>query len=240
MNGTGIIEAFKTYLDIKTSLTAPGYEDDEVLLFLNNAQDQFISQRLFGKNFQPPAFEDNPKRVADILPLVRRQGLASALISAATTYGSGAYLIDKSTLYNGRVLYNIELDVRVTRSNPVSVDEFYRCERIKHESIGRFIQSKANKTHFLYPKITEDKDYYYVICDSHTTLVDYARGVFIVRPYPITATGLEYDGTYGATHMSLRPETHQEIVDIATTDALQILGDPRWQSKLSNEQLQTN
>jgi hypothetical protein len=132
------------------------------------------------------------------------------------------------------------IEVRVTRSYPSVTDKYYRCERIKHEHLGRFVQSETNKTHFLYPKWTENSSYYYIIGDSHTTLIDHGYATIILKPYTIYNGIAEFNNTYGSGRMSLRPDVHQEIVNMAVEQALQVSGDPRWQTKISSEKLQTN
>ncbi|KKP51373.1 MAG: hypothetical protein UR43_C0022G0011, partial [candidate division TM6 bacterium GW2011_GWF2_33_332] len=70
-----MIESFLLYYDRITSFSAPGYQTAEILVFLNNAQDDFIKDRMFGQNFQPPAFEDNQRRVADLRTIVTNLAL---------------------------------------------------------------------------------------------------------------------------------------------------------------------
>ena len=98
----------------------------------------------------------------------------------------------------------------------------------------------TNRTHFICPKLVEDVDKYYIICDYYTTSVLNARATVVLRPYPITVTSLEFDGTYSATYMSLDTSVHQEIVDLAVATALQTSGDKRYQTKVNEDQLNTN
>jgi hypothetical protein len=238
MTGQETIDSFKVYYDRVTSFSAPGYLDSEILLFLNNAQDQFIKDKVFGQNFQPPAFEDNQKRVVDISTLLARQTLTSG-INPNTGYGPQAYTISKSAVQSGRVLYTTTLEARITRLNPTVTAGYLECIKIKTEHIGKFMHSAVNKTHHVKPKFVETNNHWIMIGDSHTTLIDGARVGVIRTPYPITAAMLEYNGTYGSGVMNLHPSVHQEIVDIAVQQALQVSSDPRWQSKVNQEQLDT-
>jgi len=240
MTGAEIISAFKVYYDRVTSFSAPGYREADILLFLNNAQDQFIKDKVFGGNFQPPAFEDNQKRVVDILPLTKRALIASSQISPVTLFGVKAYGANKSAHLTGRGLYTVQFEIQVTRTNPVITEEYVRCEMIKSEHIGRFVQNAANRTHFIYPKLVEEVNKYYVICDYYTDSVLNARATVVVKPYPITAGIGEYDGTYGAGVMNLHNSVHQEIVDLAVRQALQSISDPRFQTNVAQGQIDTN
>ena len=240
MTGAEAIESFLIHYDLKTSFSAQGFTQDEILLFLNNAQDQFIKDKVFGENFQPPAFDDNQKRVVDVLPLVKRDTIYTADISINTLYGSNAFSANKSALLSGRGLYTAEFEIQVTRTNPSMTNEYVRCESVKNENIGKFVAGPANMTHFIYPKLVENQSQYFIICDSHTTAVNNAKVTVILRPYPITSISLEFDGTYSTAYMNLDTSVHQEIVDLAVATALQTSGDKRYQTKISEDQLNTN
>jgi len=240
MTGTGIIQAFLVYYDRVTSFAAPGYTTEEILLFLNNAQDEFVKDRTFGKNFQPPAFEDNQRRVADISPLVKTE-LVSTISDPTPVYGPTSYRVLKSSFGSGRVLWFIDVEGNVFRDGypEISGGEWIKCIPIKNENAANFISSKVNKTHFINPKWLQDELNVWVIGDSHLADIDELRATYIRRPYPITESILEYDGSYDATHMNLMPEVHQEIIDIAVRQALQVLQDPRWQTKVSEQQIKS-
>jgi len=242
MTGAEAIESFLIHYDLKTSFSAQGFTNDEILLFLNNAQDQFIKDKVFGENFQPPAFEDNQKRVVDILPIVKRGTLSDAMghITAAPLYGATAYSVLKSEMFSNRGLYTIEFEARITRTNPTMTDEYVRCQSIKTKNLGRFVASSINRTHFLNPKVVEEDDKYYVINDYYTTSLDQVRIMVVLRPYPITAASAEFDGTYDSNHMNLDTSIHQEIVDMAVEAALQTSADKRYQTKVNEGQMNTN
>jgi len=238
MTGAEAIESFLIHYDLKTSFSAQGFTNDEILLFLNNAQDQFIKDKVFGENFQPPVFADNQKRVVDVLPLVKRDYIPGIITDSL--YGSNSYEASKGVMFSGRTLYLVELEAKVTRTNPIMTAEYVRCEHIKTENLGRFIPSATNRTYFIYPKIVEDVYNYYIICDYYTTLISEVRATVILRPYPITATSMEFDGTYSNLYMSLDTSVHQEIVDMAVAAALQTSGDKRYQTKVHEDQKNTN
>jgi len=239
MTGAEAIESFNIHFDRVTSFSAPGYLTAEILLFLNNAQDQFIKDRAFGKNFQPPAFEDNQKRVVDLAPLLARQTITSG-VSLNTAYGSHAYTVAKSAVQSGRVLYTLGVEARVTRTNPTISAEYIKCDPMKTEYIGKFFQSATNRTHHVYPMLVETNNNWIIIGDYYTSLIDRAIIEVMRRPYPITAVMAEYNTTYAAGYMNLDPSVHQEIVDIAVHEAFLAISDQRYQAKTSQEQMNTN
>ena len=230
-----MIDAFLQYYDRITNFSAKGYEESEILLFLNNAQDEFVKERVFGKNFQPPAFDDNEKRVADIRPLIQ-----SAPISTAVSgiYGNSI----RTDPYNSdpRFIYLVSMDVQLSRTNPTITQKYIPCREISIIDAGRFRATEFNKLWFKKPVYfgTRD-DGIHIIGDYYTSFYDYARVNYVSQPWAITASSQEFDGTYADTWMSLEPQTHQEIVDIAVRHAMQSQQDPRWQTQIGEQKIKT-
>ena len=232
-----MIESFKVYYDRVTSFSAPGYEDEEILLFLNNAQDEFIKDRAFGTNFQPPAFEDNQKRVADLFAITKAKEVTTG-ISSSNLFGN-SWVVQKSSIESDSVLYTIGIRARITRTSPSITNEYVECDEIKTENTGKFAVSSVNKTHFINPKYLEEKSGYYIIGDAYTTLIDRLLVNYVMKPQPITESIQDYNETYSSSYISLPSHTHQEIVDIAVRQALQVTQDPRWQTQLGEQQIKS-
>lgn len=237
MTGAEMIESFRMYYDRITSFSAPGYLDDEILVFLNNSQNDFIKDRAFGKDFQPPAMDDNQKRVVDLFPLVTTELITGVIFSS--TYVRSYYVAGTSSGFS-RLLYMVDMEARVTRTNPDITQQFVRCNRIKVENIGKFVYSAINYTHFVNPVYFEKYGGFYIIVDTYTTALDQLKVNIIRKPYPITATIADYDGVYSADYMNLHPSVHQEIVDMAVRQALQVSQDPRWQSSVAEGQIKSS
>jgi hypothetical protein len=235
VTGSEMIASFLQYYDRITNFSAPGYEDGEILLFLNNAQDEFVKERTFGKNFQPPAFDDNEKRVADIRPLVSYDAENT---SAASIYGNSVVISTYGV--DAAFLYIVKLDVRVTRTNPTVTAEYIPAREIKMEDAGSFKDSVFNKAWFMNPVFFTVRDSgIYIIGDYYTTVMDNVRLNYVRRPKIIVAGMLEFNGNYQDGYMSLEPHVHQEIVNIAVRNALQVQMDPRWQSQVGEQQIKT-
>lgn len=218
-----MIESFLQYYDRITNFSAPGYETDEILLFLNNAQDQFIKTRAFGENWQPPAFEDNQKRVADLQLLT-----FTSSIGVTYTGSSGLYY---STLTG--TSYLIAARIKLTRTNPSVTNDWIEAKFIKSEEWNKFQQSSVNVTHHLQPVVWLQDDVLWIQCDSYVTAV-HASGLNLTRiknPVAIAATATE--------NPNFPVHAHQEIVDIAVRQALQVQQDPRWQSQVAEQQIKS-
>lgn len=229
--------AFLRYYDRVTSFSAPGYRDNEIYQFLTDAQLQFVKERTFGLGNLPPRFDDNEKRVADLFPLIETSKTISMV--ADTDYGN-TWKYSKSGSDLTRPLFTFRIEAECKRSGhpTMSTAKFIECDRIKNENAGKFRSNTFNKPHFVNPKWFETNNFYYVIADAYTTDVSGIIFTYIQEPYPIVSGMVEYDGTFDASHMSLQTATHQEIVDIAVKNALQVIGDPRWNTKMQQEQIE--
>lgn len=235
MTGQQTIDAFDVYYDKIANLAAQGYIDSEKLLFLNNAQDDFVKERVFGKNFQPPAFDDNEKRVADIRPLIKSATFGTAV---SGIYGNSIRTDPYGS--DNRFLYEIKLDVQLSRTNPTIYRKFVSCTKIRQEDAGKFRSTEFNRLWFKYPVYFGTReDGLHIIADYYTSFYDYARVDYVSRPFTITALTTDFDGGLADGRMSLEPHTHQEIVNMAVWDALGISGDERVQIATAKTQVRT-
>ena len=228
MTGAQCISSFLLLYDYLSSGNAPGYRTDDIISLLNNAQNDFIKMRMFGKNFQPPAFEQNQKRVADLQTLiVIPTGLTQAPVSTIAT--------EKIYSLPTNFLYYIDSISQLTRSNYplITSVRWLKNKVINHEDVTKFINSEINRTHFLYPVAWIEAGFLKVMGDRYTTITNgnnYTKLSYIKKPTAIANTSMTPDF----------PESvHQEIVEIAVKKGLQVIGDPRWQTASLEEQQKT-
>jgi hypothetical protein len=217
-----MIESFLVYYDRITSFSAPGYQPGEILLFLNNGQDDFIKDRMFGPNFQPPAFEENQKRVADLRTLVTSNSLT---YTTTDTIGLRQYTIPTD------FLYPIKPYALCTRSGypVITSGELMECKPVKSDQVGKLLNSTYNKTYFIKPYYTITGTSLHLIIDRFTT------NTSIILHYIKKPTELVTGGS-----CDLPIHTHQEIVEISVRQALQVLQDPRWQTAVAEDKLKSN
>jgi hypothetical protein len=216
-----MIEAFDIHYDRISSFSSPGYEVDEKLIFLNYAQGQFVKDRMFGEKFQPPAFEDNSKRVADLRTLVKP---ASLFFNSIDPVGAALYTLPTD------FLYPINANALCTRTNYpiVTSGEYFDCQTIKTEHKLKFINSTTNRTHFIKPKVVIAGTFLELIVDRFTTVTE------VLLNYIVEPTELIEGGT-----CDLPEHTHDEILDIAVMVALQTIQDPRLITKIQTEMAKT-
>ena len=218
-----MITSFSQYYDKMTNLAAPGYEDSEILLFLNNAQDNFIKSRLFGDNFQPPAFEDNQKRVADLRKLVDE-------VTVNTNFWwPSAYYKKCRGINIPDVMFITGMLAKVTRTEPTGTEEWAECDFIKREYARKFDTVSGNKPYFRRPKYFVAGYHVWVIFDAYTTGYANESHPFFLR-YIKKPTVLIVGGS-----CDLETYTHQEIIDIAVREAMQVSQDQRYETKVIEE-----
>jgi hypothetical protein len=241
MTGPLMISSFLQYYDRVTNFSAPGYEDSEILLFLNNAQDEFIRSILFGKDNQSPVIPGNRKLETDLYPLMHSIIFLSGTSTAGWWPNHKRYLLNSLTY---PMQYFIGFMVEMSRTNPtVTTTEFISCDVIDQKDADKFAWIPGvNKPHFIKPvcwlsNISNigDKIINFMY-DAYSTL-DKSTLTYTATPKPITATIGEFNNTYDPLYMSLPPHTHQSIVDIAVRQALQAIQDQRYQSKIAEQQI---
>ena len=220
-----MITSFEQYYDKATNLAAPGYEDSEILLFLNNAQDSFIKERMFGEKFRPPAFEDNQKRVADLRPLEKYTVIASTYMAASSTFTRSYYC-----QFPDDTMFLIDIDAVISRTEPLVTEKYMKCDFVKLDIARKFDTTPFNKPYFVHPKYYIETSKIYLIFDAYTVGCHNSDHPLRLR-YIKTPTALVAGGD-----CDLEDYTHQEIVDIAVRQAMQVSQDQRFETKVIEEQ----
>jgi hypothetical protein len=177
---------------------------------------------MFGKNFQPPAFEDNQKRVADLRTLIV---IANLTYSGNDSIGARQFTVPTNFMFAIKAL------AQCTRSAypVISSSEYIECNFIKSEETGKFINTTYNRTHYLKPYITISGTSAHLIIDRFTI------NTVLTLHYIKIPTALIANGS-----CDLPIYTHQEIIDLAVRQALQATQDPRWQTSVAEEKIKTN
>lgn len=224
-----MITWFNQYYDKETNFSAPGYEPSEILVFLNNAQKTFVKDRTFGKGFGKPAFEDNQKRLTDLMSLVQYQSYTST--SDFFTYPGLAKCRYFATSAADSFYYIVSVEVQVTRSYPVVAAEWVSCDFIRNIDAHRFDVITTNKPFFLKPKYFVLSNSCMVMFDAYTTAymdgsTHDARLRYIRAPWALSIGG----------PCMFHESVVQEIVNIAVREAMQVSQDQRFETKVIEEE----
>ena len=217
-----MIISFSQYYDKMTNLAAPGYEDSEILLFLNNGQDSFIKARTFGDNFQPPAFENNQKRVADLRPLV-------TVFNTESFTDDSSYAKARILSIPAALMFVLSMTAKVTRTEPVVAAAYAGCDFIRREDAVKFDVTGLNKPFFLRPK-------FFIEGSGATIMVDAYTENYCKASYPCELTYIKIPtALIAGGSCDFEDYTHQEIVDIAVREAMQVSQDQRFETKVIEE-----
>ncbi len=199
MNTAQMIQAFKFGMDKFDSFGLPNFEDDEILLMLNQAQERFVKQRYGDTNTKKFGFEEIQKRTEDIKNIVQPAFLTVSA-NSPDNINSNAQFVTLPDDYWFSVLERAKIEYLDCLGAVVN-DEVY-VNTITHEDYSYSIDNpykKANTGKVL--KLTADGQIE-LIHSSDVTLIG-LRIRYVRKPNPITSTDT----------CELSEHTHQEIVD---------------------------
>jgi hypothetical protein len=213
-----MIDAFYLEYDLNGSAAVAGFEDSEVISFLNKSQLNLVKEFFF---------KAGPE---SLQVLVDHSSTNNLTVTGATYYNSNAYISTLPTDY----LFYINSRTFLTRSSlpVISSNSWIDNREIKKEETSKFIEGDANATIFYNPVIFANSGSLTVIIDSLTTIPPIAGAVvsnfvlsYIKEPRDITSI----------VSSELDDKWHQNIVDAAVLNAMQVTNDFRIRQYKNNE-----
>lgn len=223
--------------DSISNFAAPGYEDADINLFLNAAQEDFVKSLYNGmSNIGRVGFEETEKRSKDLSELKR-----FADISATTpgNHGSNSLFVPLPTDY----LYTINEEATIsftscgtTASERVPVkpirEDYYNANvknPYKRPDNGLVWRMDASRTLDTAP-VTDTTKRHELILGDNTTFDTYHIS-YIQHPKEIDIT----DPTNLTGFCELDPSTHRQIADMAVQYMLEAARQPRFQTHVFKE-----
>lgn len=252
---------FLVEYDRITNLSAPGYDDYEISVFLTNAQRNYIEKKYDPSlNKLGDGFEDSEKRRRELADLIRDGIDAGGTLRTAVSANQNGthphgrffnlpddllYLIEERAIITGAGLcnpagYNINtikgVAGKYTSILPVTHDYFEANRLNPFKKSNEWLLWRMDFSSFNGKKRVE------LIGDGTFAIEEY-RIRYIAKPSPvITATltgGMTIEGQVSQQDCKLADITHNEIVRMAVTLALETVGDARYQTQkiesMSNE-----
>jgi len=232
---------FLTAADMKTefligydrvsSSAAPGYDNDEISLFLNKAQERIIKTRYRQLNKYREAFEQTEKRRKDFSELIRDA------VDGAGTLNTSISVNQNGILPNGK-FFDLPADFMYSISERIesdivcdAVNKVIDVSPITHDEYNA---NKDNPFKKPYNGAAWRIDYSQEVVGSgqrkrHEIITDgtYAPLKYFLR-YLKRPVEIDIDN---AVNCELDETVHREIVDVAVEIALETIMDPRFQSK---------
>lgn len=197
--------------DAITNFAAPGYQDDEISAFLNQAMDLVVDE-LYAAN--------DVENLSEILEKVTSNVVACTL----EDYGSSAYQL-VTTLTDFR--WHVNSRAKITRTEPFAVAaEWVECEPIYKVMADKYVQVSFNKPIIVFPKLVRQDSNFIVLIDSYTT-IKLSGGFQIVYLKTPTRIAVDVAGT-----PELHVKLHQKIVDKAVQLAMKATDAQRAQAEI--------
>lgn len=220
---------FKIGLDKVDSLSLPNFIAEEIDIFLNDAQDQFIAQRAFKNNFKREGLEENQKRLDDLKNIISNYNTTTFTTSADNK--TNAVFVALPTDYR----HAIQEEAVVTYQNCKDVQTSGEAEiiPISHDRYNRIKKDPFNKpddeiVHRLGYEYSGANEIFELVHSSTVTINNY-----ILRYIRIPQTiqlGSEYETPVADVDCELSEHTHREIVALAVKNALEEIESPRYQT----------
>lgn len=223
---------FEVSFDKITNFDSPGYEDSEVSILLNQAQERFLLQTYSGTNKFKEGFEETEKRRKDLSELT-----ANSIITTASATQTGT--LPNGTLYDlpTNFIYAIKEEVVISSDDECDNGRRIKVKPITHDEYtinieNPFKQPDNNLVWRLdYSRVTDGTN-----PKRHELITD--------GSYNITAYHLRYlrrlpnivvdlDTPANQVNCVLDEITHNRIVDLAVEIALELTVDPRLQSNVA-------
>jgi hypothetical protein len=219
---------FKIGLDKVDSLSVPNFIAEEIDILLNNAQEQFISQRAFSNNPRREGLEETQKRLDDLKNIISNYN-TTTFTTTADSKPNGVF-VDLPANYR----HAIQEEATVSYTDCNSTIQTLQAEivPISHDRYNRIIRDPFNKPdkELIYRLGFEanTSERFEIILGPSTTLTNYIVR-YIRKPQQIRY-GTQYQTPTTDLDCELSLHTHREIVALAVKNALEDIESPRWQS----------
>jgi len=185
---------FEIKNELIADLSNPDLEDDEISLFLNNAQDKLVEE-LFAAS-----------RMEVLTELIKTLDVGTG-VGATYTEISNAKQYAFAT--SNELMFYIDSTVKTTRTNPTVTDEWIKCDKIDKSIAHKFSETGFNIPWFKEPKMFLEDNLIVVIHDAYTTEIDELKFEYIKHPVRINVE------SGSDVHCELRDFLHMDVVNKA-------------------------
>lgn len=231
---------FLVLYDKVTNFAAPGYEDEEISLFLTKAQDQIVKRYYNYKgNKYKDGFEETEKRRKDLAELIKQDIIDCTAVATLPALGISSNQVGAST--NGTLvdlpeslLYTLREEVTITGATDTCIADgtLLEVKPVTHDEYTANIRNPFKR-----PDTTKvwRLDFSSDVGGArrHELITDgsYSLGTYIIRYLKRPA-----DIVIPTSGSELNPSMHQEIVDTAVRIASGITDPATYQIKVNEEQ----
>jgi hypothetical protein len=212
--------AFRLHLDKSTSLVGnPDFLSEEIDFWLNEAQDRFIKQRIYGNNYRQEGFEQTQKRVDDLRGLLINStgNLLTQSTIAVNVKECSLPVSDATSPY----MFYINSSLVGASSTTMQVKNV-----VQYEYITEYLKDTMNNPYIRRPLVTfYGNKIAFIHGDEFVPLSCNLR--YIKKPKKLV---YGTPGTYETNTSELSFHTHSEIVILAVSLVVENTENPRVQT----------
>lgn len=210
---------FKVGVDKVDSLNHPGFEPEEIDVFLNNAIEKYVAQRVYGMNPRRLGLEETQKRLDDIANLISNSAITPTT-NAADNKPNGRFV---SLPADYRFAIQEEVVASYTDCNSQTVSVRVPVLPVTHDRYNKLIRSpfykpSVNRVYRLGFGVTGTTQRFELVGDGVISLTSY------VLRYLRNPVAVRYGTTYAIpttdVDCDLKPHTHKELIKMAVSEAL--------------------
>jgi hypothetical protein len=221
---------FKIGLDKVDSLSSPNFIPEEIDIILNNAQEEFITQRAYRNNPRQQGVEETQKRIDDLKNIVSNYS-TTTFVNLASNKPNGVF-VNLPTNY--RHALQEEVIVSYTDCTNTTTTGIATIKPITHDRYNKLIRDPFNKpTNTVVLRLAIEKvstqERFELICPSTITTYNLR---YLRQPQAIRY-GTRYQTPTTDLNCELSDHTHREIIAIAVKNTLEDIESPRYNSTKS-------
>jgi pyruvate/oxaloacetate carboxyltransferase len=216
---------FKLGLDKVDSLSTPNFIPEEIDVILNNAQEEFITQRAYRNNPRQQGVEETQKRVDDLKNIISDYK-TSTFSTTADNKPNGIFV---NLPVDYRHALQEEVQLTYTNCNNQTTTSIAAIKPITHDRYNKLIRDPFNKPdkQFVFRLALEKtltNERFELI--SSETISSYNLR-YIRQPQRIQY-GTQYQVPTTDQDCELSDYTHREIISIAVKNTLEDIESPRY------------
>jgi hypothetical protein len=213
----------KIGVDKVDSFSTANLDPEEIDVFLNNEQGEFIEQRAYGNNVKETGLEENQKRRDDLREITKNY--TSAAFTNTTNNKTNGVFVDLPTDY--RHSMQEEAVISFTDCNGNTASKGIPITPVTHDRYNKIIDDPFNKPYDGEAiRLDYEGDVYELITDGTYAITSYSLR-YLKEPQVIRL-GTKYQVQTTDVDCELAPHTHREIVAMTVTNILQTIESNRY------------
>lgn len=213
----------KIGVDKIDSFASANIDPEELDVFLNNKQEEFIEQRAYGTNPKRTGLEEDQKRRDDLREIIKNY--TSANFTSTTNNKPNGTFVDLPKDYRHAI--QEEVSIIYTDCNNVSATDRITITAVTHDRYNKIIDDPFNKPYREEAiRLDYEGDVYELITDGTYTITDYHLR-YLKEPQDIRL-GTQYVVTTTDIDCELAAHTHREIIAMTVKDILQTIESNRY------------